>query len=68
MIDSSGTAYKANPLLKQRGVEISYTKKQIQEVIKCSNDPEYFLENYIKVISLDDGIIPFIPYPFQREL
>ena len=62
------TAYKANPLLKQRGVEISYTKEQIQEVIKCSSDPEYFLEHYIKVISLDEGIIPFIPYPFQREL
>ena len=55
------TAYKANPLLKQRGVEIPYSKEQIKEVIKCSNDPEYFLENYIKVISLDDGIIPFIP-------
>ena len=62
------TAYKANPLLKQRGVEISYTKEQIQEVIKCSNNPEYFLEHYIKVISLDEGIVPFIPYPFQREL
>jgi len=62
------TAYKANPLLKQRGVELSYTKEQIKEVIKCSNDPEYFLYNYIKVISLDDGIVPFHPYPFQQEL
>ena len=62
------TAYKANPLLKQRGVEIQYTKEQVKEVIKCSNDPEYFLHNYIKVISLDDGIVPFHPYPFQQEL
>ena len=62
------TAYKANPLLKQRGVQINFTKKQVQEVIKCSQDPEYFLTNYIKVISLDDGIVPFIPYPFQKEL
>ena len=62
------TAYKANPLLKQRGVQIDFTKEQVQEVIKCSQDPEYFLEHYIKVISLDDGIVPFIPYPFQREL
>ena len=62
------TAYKANPLLKQRGVEIAYSKEQIKEVMKCSSDPEYFLEHYIKVISLDEGIIPFIPYPFQREL
>tara|TARA_Y100000768_G_scaffold367990_1_gene331553 strand:- start:1462 stop:3177 length:1716 start_codon:yes stop_codon:yes gene_type:complete len=62
------TAYKANPLLKQRGVEIAYSKEQIKEVMKCASDPEYFLEHYIKVISLDEGIIPFIPYPFQREL
>ena len=47
MADNGATAYKANPLLKQRGVEIAYTKKQIQEIIKCSNDPEYFLEQYI---------------------
>ncbi len=65
---SGSDAYKANPLLKQRGVSIDFTREQVQEVIKCSQDPEYFLENYIKVISLDDGIVPFIPYPFQRQL
>ncbi len=62
------SAYKSNPLLKQRGVQIDFTREQVQEVIKCSQNPEYFLENYIKVISLDDGIVPFIPYPFQRKL
>ncbi len=62
------TAYKANPLLKQRGVQIDFTKEQVQEVIKCSQDPEYFLNQYVKVISLDEGIVPFHPYPFQQEL
>ena len=65
---SPNDSYKANPLLKQRGVSIDFTKEQVAELIKCSNDPEYFLEHYIKVISLDDGIVPFIPYPFQRNL
>ena len=46
------TAYKANPLLKQRGVQIDFTKEQVQEVIRCARDPEYFLSEYIKVISL----------------
>ena len=63
----SDTAYKANPLLKQRGVEVNYTKEQIKEVIKCSQDPEYFLENYIKVISLDDGIVPFHPVSVSEK-
>ena len=62
------TSYKANPLLKQRGVQIEFSKEQVREVIRCSNDPEYFLNKYIKVISLDEGIVPFHPYPFQQEL
>ena len=61
-------AYKQNPLLKQRGVQIDFTKKQVQEIIRCAKDPEYFLREYIKVISLDDGIVPFHPYPFQQKL
>ena len=65
---AENTAYKMNPLLKQRGVQIDFTKEQVQELIKCSADPEYFLTNYIKVISLDDGIVPFHPYPFQQKL
>ena len=65
---AENTAYKMNPLLKQRGVQIDFTKEQVSELIKCSQDPEYFLTNYIKVISLDDGIVPFHPYPFQQKL
>ena len=61
-------AYKQNPLLKQRGVQIDFTKDQVKEIIRCSNDPEYFLSEYIKVISLDDGLVPFHPYPFQQKL
>ena len=61
-------AYKGNPLLKGRGEQHEFTQEQVKEFIKCSQDPEYFLTNYIKVISLDDGIIPFHPYPFQQKL
>ena len=61
-------AYKGNPLIKQRGQQHEFTQEQVKEFIKCSQDPEYFLTNYIKVISLDDGIIPFHPYPFQQKL
>ena len=64
----SAQSYKQNPLLKQRGVSFDFTKEQVQEIIKCQSDPEYFLHQYIKVISLDEGIIPFHPYPFQRKL
>ena len=61
-------AYKGNPLLKARGEQHDFTEDQWNEFVRCSEDPEYFLTNYIKVISLDDGIIPFHPYPFQQKL
>ena len=35
------TAYKQNPLLKQRGVQIDFTKDQVKEIIKCSQDLKY---------------------------
>jgi len=66
--DGSDLEFKGNPFLKNRGEVIEFTKEQVSEVIRCSQDPEYFLTNYIKVISLDDGIIPFHPYPFQQKL
>lgn len=65
---AADTAYKQNPNLKQRGIVINYTKKQVEEIIRCSNDIEYFVSNYIKVVSLDEGIIPFHPYNFQKKL
>jgi hypothetical protein len=32
------------------------------------NDPIYFAENYVKIITLDSGLQPFKPYPYQREM
>ena len=62
-------AYKCKSTPEAEGsFRLTLPRNRLQRLIKCSNDPEYFLEHYIKVISLDDGIVPFIPYPFQRNL
>ena len=66
--DLNKGSYKGSPLLKSRGEQFEFTQDQVKEFIKCSQDPEYFIANYVKVISLDDGIIPFHPYPFQQKL
>ena len=47
--------YLGNPNLKAAGVEIQFSEEQVKEYIKCSNDPVYFIEKYIKVVSLDEG-------------
>ena len=60
--------YLGNPNLKKVGTEIQFTKNQIQEYLKCKGDPVYFARNYIKIISLDEGIVPFKMWDFQEEL
>lgn len=60
--------YRNNPNLRRFGTEIEYTKEQIDEYIKCSEDFEYFIDNYCKTVSLDHGLVPFILYNYQRRL
>jgi hypothetical protein len=60
--------YLGNPLLKKANVPIQFTEDQIQEFIKCKEDPVYFAKNYIKIVSLDEGLVPFDIYPFQEKL
>ena len=64
-IDSS---YRANPLLKREGIEIEFTQEQIEEYVKCSQDPLYFIQNYVKVVHVDKGVIPFNMWDFQKEM
>ena len=65
---TSNDVYLGNPNLKKAGTPIQFTKKQIDEWIKCKNDPIYFAMNYIKIISLDEGLVPFKMYDFQKEI
>jgi len=60
--------YLGNPLLKKANVDIQFTPDQIKEFIKCKDDPVYFANNYIKIVSVDEGLIPFTIYPFQEKL
>ena len=60
--------YLGNPNLKKVGTEIQFTQEQIKEYLKCKEDPVYFAKSYIKIISLDEGIVPFKMWDFQEEL
>ena len=66
---ATGTdVYLGNPNLKKAGTPIQFTQEQIEEWIKCKKDPIYFAMNYIKIISLDEGLVPFKMYDFQRKI
>ena len=60
--------YKGSPNLKAANVEISFTPEQVQEWLKCADDPVYFTKNYIKIVSLDEGLVPFKMWDFQEDM
>ena len=60
--------YLGNPNLKKANTEIEFTEEQIIEFLKCKEDPVYFANNYIKIVSLDEGLTQFHPYDFQEKL
>jgi hypothetical protein len=62
------TGYLGNPNLKEIGTQIEFTKEQVEEYIKCSNDPVYFIKKYIKIVTLDKGLEPFELYDYQEEI
>jgi len=62
------TSYKGNPNLKAAGVDVEFTEAQVKEFIKCAKNPIYFIENYVKIVSIDEGLVPFHLYDFQKEM
>ena len=67
-MSSNDQIYLGNPLLKKANVAHRWTKKQIAEYLECKKDPVYFALNYVKIVSVDEGLIPFRMYDFQQDL
>ena len=65
---ASDQVYLGNPLLKKANVEQEFTKKQVAEYIKCKEDPIYFVKNHVKIVSLDEGLVPFKMWDFQEDI
>ena len=65
---ASDQIYLGNPLLKKANVQQDFTKKQVEEYIKCKDDPIYFVKNHVKIVSLDEGLVPFKMWDFQEDI
>lgn len=66
-------SYRDNPHLKRAGITIQYTQEQINEYIKCSKNAQYFINNYVSIVTLpseltEGGVVPFKLWPFQERL
>ena len=64
----SQEVYLGNPNLKKANTPIEFSEENIVEFLKCKEDPVYFARNYIKIVSLDEGLVPFNMYDFQEKL
>jgi len=60
--------YLGNPNLKKANTPIEFSSSNIEEFISCKDDPVYFAKNYVKIVSLDEGLTQFTPYNFQEKL
>ena len=60
--------YLGNERLKRVGVELTYTVDQVEEILKCQHDPVYFIRNYVQIVNVDHGLVPFDMWPFQEKM
>lgn len=54
--------------LKKAGIQLGLTARQAEEMYKCKNDVQYFVNNYCKIISLDHGLVNFKTYSYQNRM
>ena len=60
--------YLGNPNLKNVGQNVEWTEETLQEYVKCKDDPLYFVENYVQIIHVDKGLVPFEMYDYQKDM
>ena len=65
---SSNNSYNGNQHVKADGVEQKYSEHELDEYMRCSEDPEYFIETYVKVINLNKGLCDFKLYGYQKGM
>ncbi len=60
-------AIRYDDYVKRPNEELEYEPWMIEELMKCKEDPLYFFQNYIKIVTLDHGEVLFDPYEYQLE-
>jgi hypothetical protein len=60
--------YKGNVLLKKTNQNIEFSQERVAEYLKCQQDPIYFAETYVKIITLNDGLQNFHPWDYQKNM
>ena len=65
---SGNSVYLGNPNLKRSDVQQNWTKQNVEEYTKCMENPIYFIQNYVKIVSIDEGLVSFDLWGFQEKI
>ena len=68
MLLQKNDTYLGNPNVKRDGIVTQWTNDEVLEYARCMKDPSYFATTYCKIISLDEGLVPFELYPYQEKM
>ena len=60
--------YLGNSNLKRVSEEIEWSPELLKEYMKCAKDPVYFAKEYIKIVHVDKGLVPFKMYDYQESI
>jgi hypothetical protein len=60
--------YQGNPNLPRIDYKHNFTQHEIDEFIKCAEDPIYFAKKYIRIVNVDKGLVPFDLWDFQEKM
>ena len=60
--------YLGNPQLKAAYVPVEFTEDQVKEYIKCKDNPTHFISNYVQIVDVDKGLVPFELRDYQKEM
>jgi len=60
--------YLTNNNVKKDGIVQKWNTESVKEYALCMKNPIYFSEKYVKIISLDQGLVSFNLYPYQKKM
>lgn len=60
--------YLGNAQLPRANLVRNWTETEVAEWVRCKNDVEYFTENYMKIVNLDDGLVTFKLRKYQKKI
>jgi hypothetical protein len=66
--ETIGNYYRGNINLKRANTPIEWTPELVEEWVMCRDDPVYFAQKYIKVITLDEGFVNINLYDYQKQI